>query len=109
MMMTSLPSGDTMYRALSERDASFDGVFFAAIRTTGIFCRPTCSAKKPLRENVEFYPTTRNALVAGYRPCLRYHPIEPGEEAPAWIESLMARVEEDTSRRCKDADLRAVD
>ena len=51
-MMTSLPSGDTMYRALSERDASFDGVFFAAIRTTGIFCRPTCSAKKPLRENV---------------------------------------------------------
>ena len=109
MTTTSLPSTDTMYRALAERDGSFDGVFFAAIRTTGIFCRPTCSAKKPLRENVEFYPTTRDALVAGYRPCLRCHPMEPGGAAPAWIESLIARVEEDPSRRWKDADLRAVD
>ena len=105
--MTSLPSGETMYRALSERDPSFDGVFYAAIRTTGIFCRPTCSAKKPLRENVEFYPSVRDALVAGYRPCLRCNPMQPEGAAPDWIEKLMRRVEENPSRRWKDSDLRA--
>lgn len=106
-MMTSLPSGDTMYRALSERDASFDGVFFAAIRTTGIFCRPTCSAKRPLRENVEFYPSVRDALVAGYRPCRRCNPMQPHGAAPEWIEKLLQQVEANPSRRWKDADLRA--
>jgi AraC family transcriptional regulator of adaptative response/methylated-DNA-[protein]-cysteine methyltransferase len=96
-----------MYRALSERDGTFDGVFFAAIRTTGIFCRPTCSAKKPLRENVEFYPSARDALVAGYRPCLRCHPMQPEGAAPEWIEKLLQKVESNPSRRWKDADLRA--
>jgi len=43
-----------MYRALAERDSAYDGVFFAAVRTTGIFCRPTCAAKTPNQENVEF-------------------------------------------------------
>lgn len=98
-----------MYRALSERDGSFDGVFFAAIRTTGIFCRPTCSAKKPKPENVEFYPSVRDALVAGYRPCLRCNPMQPEGEAPAWIRKLIESVEKDPSRRWKDADLRAED
>ena len=98
-----------MYRALTERDGTFDGVFFAAIRTTGIFCRPTCSAKKPNPENVEFYPSVRDAVVAGYRPCLRCHPMQPEGVAPDWIETLLERVEADPSRRWKDADLRAAD
>src|SRR6188472_1828483 len=106
MTMTSLPSSDTMYRALSERDGSFDGVFFAAIRTTGIFCRPGCSARKPRPENVEFYPSARDALVAGYRPCLRCNPLEPKGAAPAWIERLLKQVEQDPQRRWKDQDLR---
>ena len=106
---TSLPSNDTMYRALAERDGSFDGVFFAAIRTTGIFCRPTCSAKKPNRENVEFYPSVRDALVAGYRPCLRCHPMQPEGVAPQWIARLIEQVEQNPSKRWKDSDLRAED
>jgi AraC family transcriptional regulator, regulatory protein of adaptative response / methylated-DNA-[protein]-cysteine methyltransferase len=109
MTMTSLPSSDTMYRALAERDGSFDGVFFAGIKTTGIFCRPTCSAKKPLRENVEFYPTIRDALVAGYRPCLRCRPMQLDGATPSWIENLIEQVERDPSRRWKDSDLRAHD
>jgi AraC family transcriptional regulator of adaptative response/methylated-DNA-[protein]-cysteine methyltransferase len=110
MTTTSLlPTADRMYRALAERDGSFDGVFFAAIRTTGIFCRPACPAKKPLRENVEFYPSARDALVAGYRPCLRCRPLQPDGIAPHWIEKLLEKVEEDPSRRWKDADLRAND
>lgn len=95
-----------MYRALVERDGTFDGVFFAAIRTTGIFCRPACPAKKPNPENVAFYSSARDALIAGYRPCLRCHPMQPAGAAPSWIEQLIARVEEDPAKRWKDADLR---
>ena len=109
MTTTSLPSTDRMYRALTERDGTFDGVFFAAIRTTGIFCRPTCSAKKPRPENVEFYPSVRDAVVAGYRPCLRCHPMQPEGVAPEWIETLLKRVDAEPSRRWKDEDLRAAD
>src|SRR5947209_17016305 len=54
-VMELLPSPDLMYRALRDRDASFEGIFVAGIRTTGIFCRPTCSAKKPQPQNVEFF------------------------------------------------------
>ena len=57
-----------MYRALVNRDSSFEGIFFVGVRTTGIFCRPTCSAKKPARENVEFFPSPNDALLGGYRP-----------------------------------------
>src|SRR5687767_1581520 len=106
MMTASLPTPDRMYRALAERDGTFDGVFFAAIKTTGIFCRPACPAKKPKAENVEYYPSARDALVAGFRPCLRCNPMQPEGAAPSWIEQLLARVEADPSRRWKDADLR---
>ena len=58
-----LPPNNTMYQALVNRDPSFEGIFFVGVRTTGIFCRPTCSAKKPARENVEFFPSPNEALV----------------------------------------------
>jgi len=96
-----------MYRALAERDSTYDGVFFAAVRTTGIFCRPTCAAKKPLLENVDFYPTVGEALVAGYRPCLRCRPLEPAGASPSWIKDLLARVDAEPARRWKDSDLTA--
>jgi AraC family transcriptional regulator, regulatory protein of adaptative response / methylated-DNA-[protein]-cysteine methyltransferase len=98
-----------MYLALTERDSSYDGVFFAAIRTTGIFCRPGCPARTPRQENVEFYSSVRDALVAGYRPCLRCKPMEPLGAAPEWIENLLQRVDADPSRRWKDSDLREAD
>src|SRR5204862_3696649 len=66
-----LPPPETMYRALLKRDASFEGIFLVGVRTTGIFCRPTCTAKKPARENVNFFSTAGEALHEGYRPCLR--------------------------------------
>jgi AraC family transcriptional regulator, regulatory protein of adaptative response / DNA-3-methyladenine glycosylase II len=62
------------YRALKARDARFDGLFFTAVRTTGIFCRPVCPARTPLRRNVEFFPNAPAAQAAGYRPCLRCRP-----------------------------------
>jgi AraC family transcriptional regulator of adaptative response/methylated-DNA-[protein]-cysteine methyltransferase len=95
-----------MYRALAERDSAYDGVFFAAVRTTGIFCRPTCAAKTPNQENVEFYPSIGQALSAGYRPCKRCRPMEPAGATPSWLEPLLARVEQEPTRRWKDEDLR---
>jgi AraC family transcriptional regulator of adaptative response/methylated-DNA-[protein]-cysteine methyltransferase len=102
-----LPPAAEMYRALCERDASYEGVFFAAIRTTGIFCRPSCTARKPLAENVEYFATTQQALLAGYRPCRRCRPLEPNGELPDWLRPLLDEIDADPSRRWKDADLRA--
>jgi methylphosphotriester-DNA--protein-cysteine methyltransferase len=65
----ALPAFDVMYTALRERDPAFDGLLFACVRTTGIFCRPTCHARTPRRESVHFVATGAEAGEAGYRPC----------------------------------------
>ena len=74
---------DACYRAGSARDARFDGLFFTAVRSTRIFCRPICPAKTPLRKNVEYFPNAAAALAAGYRPCLRCRP-EVSPDQPVW-------------------------
>src|SRR5256714_13438518 len=88
-----LPPTDTMYRALVNRDSSFEGIFFVGVRTTGIFCRPTCSAKKPARENVDFFATSSEALHGGSRPCLRCRPMDPDKRPPELFERFRAREE----------------
>src|SRR4051794_17311769 len=73
---------DACYRAVSSRDSRFDGRFFTAVRTTGIYCRPICPARTPLQRNVEFYPHAAAAEAAGYRSCLRCRPeAAPGSRA----------------------------
>ena len=74
---------EQQYAAASSRDARFDGVFFTAVRTTGIYCRPSCPAMTPRRENVVFYPTAAAAQQAGFRACKRCRPdASPG--SPEW-------------------------
>ena len=102
-----LPDGDTMYRALVDKDPSFDGLFFTGVTTTGVFCRTTCTARKPRRENVVFFPSAREALLAGYRPCLVCRPVEPPASTPEPVRRLLAEVEGDPSLRLRDAELRA--
>ncbi len=70
-------------QARLSRDPRFDGVFFTAVKTTGIFCRPVCPASPPKEENVEYFETASEALVSGYRPCLRCRP-ESAPFSPAW-------------------------
>jgi AraC family transcriptional regulator of adaptative response/methylated-DNA-[protein]-cysteine methyltransferase len=96
-----------MYRAVTRRDASYEGVFITAVRTTGIFCRPVCPAKKPRFENVEFYGSVRDALLAGYRPCRRCRPMQQNGDIPDWLVTLLDEVESDPAKRWRDADLRA--
>jgi len=106
MSTPSLPNSDEMRRALRRRDPSYDGVFFTGVRTTGIFCRPSCPARKPLPGNVEFFPTAREALFAGYRPCLRCRPLAIGGEPPEWVVRLLADVDADPGRRLTARELR---
>jgi AraC family transcriptional regulator of adaptative response/methylated-DNA-[protein]-cysteine methyltransferase len=74
---------DTSYSALQRRDPSLDGVVFAAVKTTGIYCRPVCRVRTPLARNVVFYPSAAAAERAGYRPCFRCRP-ETAPFCPAW-------------------------
>src|SRR6184192_553733 len=103
-----LPPTETMYRALVNRDPSFEGIFFVGVRTTGIFCRPTCTAKKPARENVDFFATPNHALHDGYRPCLRCHPMNPDKRLPELIERLRVEVERAAGGRLTDKELAAM-
>src|SRR6478672_2779626 len=103
-----LPPTETMYRALVNRDPGYEEIFDIGVRTTGIFCRPTCSAKKPARENVDFFATSGDALENGYRPCLRCHPLDPNARPPKLIERLRAEVERAPGGRVTDKELAAL-
>ncbi len=104
--MNALPSSRTMYSALARRDSTYEGVFYAAVRTTGIFCRPTCSAKKPKPENVEYFASKNDALFAGYRPCERCKPLQRAIEPPPLVKRLRETIESHPTGRLTDADLR---
>ena len=98
-------TNEIMYKALVEKDSSFEGTFFAAVKTTGIFCRPTCTARKPKAENVEFFSTTKEAILKGYRPCKVCNPLEKIGETPEYIMALLNELNINTSVKFKDRDL----
>lgn len=104
----TLPPRAEMERAFFESDASYDGIFVTGVRTTGIFCRPSCRARKPRIENIEFFGTVREALFAGYRPCLRCRPLV-GDATPEWLTPLLDAVDKDPNHRFRDADLHEFD
>lgn len=97
---------DIMYDAIIEKDTSFEGVFFTAVKTTGIFCRPTCTARKPKKENVEFFTESKNAILKGYRPCKVCKPLENLNETPKEIRDLIEELNNNPSIKFKDWDLK---
>jgi AraC family transcriptional regulator of adaptative response/methylated-DNA-[protein]-cysteine methyltransferase len=104
--MNPLPPTVEMERAYQRRDATYNGLFFVGVRTTGIFCRPSCPARSPHPKNVEYFATAALALFAGYRPCKRCRPMAIDDQS-AWATSLLAEVEDNPSGRITEADLRA--
>ncbi|WP_350352947.1 AlkA N-terminal domain-containing protein [Microbacterium sp. A8/3-1] len=82
-MSLPLADFDERYRAINARDTRFDGQFVTAVRSTGIYCRPSCPARTPKPQNVTFYPTSAAAHEAGYRACKRCLP-EAAPGSPAW-------------------------
>lgn len=94
---------DRFYRALLARDPSFEGVFIVGVRTTGIFCRSVCRARKPKRENVEFFEDASAATRAGYRPCKVCLPTRPPTpEVPAFFSILSRRIHSHPDERILD-------
>jgi AraC family transcriptional regulator of adaptative response/methylated-DNA-[protein]-cysteine methyltransferase len=75
-MLSPTPIDELRWTAIVSRDRQADGTFFYAVRTTGVFCRPSCPARLPKRENVAFYVASADAEAAGFRPCKRCHPTE---------------------------------
>lgn len=106
-MLPLLPPRDEMIAAMLGRDATYEGVFFTAVISTGIFCRPTCTARKPLPENVRFYATASEAQDAGFRPCLRCRPLELEGECPGWLRPLLDAIDNTPERRWTLADVEA--
>lgn len=95
-----------MYQALVDKDASFEGVFITGVKTTGIFCRPTCTARKPKPENVEFFTDSKQALSFGYRPCKICNPMQALGNEPDWLKDLLKEVTSTPNIRLRDYEIR---
>ena len=107
LQKTLLPPRAEMVRAMLERDTSYEGVFFTAVKTTGIFCRPGCTARSPKPANVEFFASAEQCLAAGYRACKRCKPLDTAASAPDWVQKLFKSVDADPEQRWTDARLLA--
>ncbi|WP_284775397.1 trifunctional transcriptional activator/DNA repair protein Ada/methylated-DNA--[protein]-cysteine S-methyltransferase [Agrobacterium sp. lyk4-40-TYG-31] len=88
-MLFDLPDPDTLYAAPLARDECFDGQAFVCVSSTGVFCRLTCPARKPKRENCTFYATIGECVEAGFRPCKRCHPLQAAALADPAIAALL--------------------
>ncbi|OHD70451.1 MAG: XRE family transcriptional regulator [Spirochaetes bacterium RBG_16_49_21] len=95
-----------MEKAFYERDSRCDGLFYIGVKTTGIFCRITCTAKKPKRENVEFFKSAKQALDEGYRPCKICNPMEARGKTPEWVTIILEAVNKNPAARIKDRDIK---
>src|SRR5258708_6776559 len=92
------------YQALLDKNTNYEGIFYVGVKTTGVFCRPTCPARKPKFENCEFYQTAQEALLAAFRPCLRCRPLSHPNQVSDLVRTLVEAVETTPEKRWKDWD-----
>ena len=105
MMMFDLPDSETLYAALLARDAAYDGRAYVGVTSTGIFCRLTCPARKPKRENCQFYATPGACIEAGFRACKRCHPLDAAAGNDPAVRQLLAKLDERPSYRWGEEDI----
>jgi len=96
------------YEALLQKNKEYDGVFYVGVTTTGVFCRPTCPARKPKWEHCEFFKTAQEALLASFRPCQRCRPLSHPDHVSDLVKKLVEAVEADPEKRWKDRDFDAL-
>ncbi|MCD6055387.1 MAG: cysteine methyltransferase [Gammaproteobacteria bacterium] len=96
------------YQALLDKNTAYEGVFFVGVKTTGVFCRPACPAKKPKFINCEFFNTAQAALLASFRPCLRCRPLSPPYQVSEKVSALVEAVEKNPLKKWKNADFAAL-
>lgn len=104
-VLFALPDDDTLYQALLDRDPSYDGRAYVTVASTGIFCRLTCPARKPKRENCAFYPDPVDCISAGFRPCKRCHPIRHVDPV---VQDMVTRLNAAPDRRWSEDDITAL-
>ncbi len=104
----SLPPISEMQHAYLKSDSSYDGIFYLGVKSTGIFCRPSCTARKPLPQNVDYFSTAKEAVFAGYRPCKRCRPMEVHGTPPQWVAELLKIIDSNPTARYNDAFLRSI-
>lgn len=92
------------YLALLAKDSEYEGVFYVGVKTTGVFCRPTCPARKPKFENCEFFETAKQALLASFRPCQRCKPLSHPQQTSELIQKLVKAVEEHPEKHWRERD-----
>ncbi len=95
------------YNIILEKDATYENIFVTAVKTTGIFCRPSCPERKPKPENVIFYDNINEAIISGYRPCKVCKPMELAKETPDYIKNILNELNNNPFLKIKDYDLRS--
>jgi len=102
--MTTANYKGEYYQALLDKNSEYEGIFYVGVKTTGVFCRPTCPARKPKFENCEFFETAQQALLASFRPCQRCRPLSHPNHVSDLVQTLVDAVEENPEKRWKDRD-----
>lgn len=106
--MFDLPDDDALYAALLARDAGLEGRAFVGVTTTGVFCRMTCPARKPLRANCVFFQSIGGCIEAGFRACRRCHPMAPAAEGDPAVGTLLKALTDNPARRWQETDVIAL-
>jgi len=104
--MTNKLTFQEKYNAIGKQDTRYEGIFITAVKTTGIFCRPSCRAKKPKAANVTFFDTAQEALQNGFRPCKVCNPMEKMDETPEYVINIIKELHEKPYLKIKDYDLK---
>ena len=104
-LLFQLPDDDTLYQALLARDPAYEGFAFVGVKSTGVFCRLTCAARKPKRENTVFFGSIKGCVEAGFRACLRCRPLERAGVQEPWVQTLLEQLGRDPERRWYEDDL----
>lgn len=106
MLITATETIEKYYQALLARDAAFLGVYFVGVKTTQIFCIPTCRARKPLLKNVVFYTTIEETKAAGFRACKVCRPADSPDWVPEYITQTLVLLRSSPKEKVSDALLR---
>lgn len=105
-MVDTSNGNQELYQALIDKNKEYEGVFYVGVKTTGVFCGPTCPARKPKFENCEFFDTAEQALLAAFRPCKRCQPLSHPNQVSKLVQILVEAVEANPEKRWNDKDFR---
>ena len=105
-MLFELPDHNTLYTALCQRDANYEGRVFVCVKTTQIFCRLTCPARKPKPENCVFLQSVAECIGSGFRPCQRCNPLAPEAQADKNIQLLLTALDADPCKRWSETEIK---